>query len=104
MTLAVTTLKTAAGSRYLQQLCKHWSHKFRVDFTPQHGEIDLPLGRCVMDADAQSLTVTLSPSPDADLDRFETVVADHLARFAFRETLDFDWRRTPGAAPLPAGE
>lgn len=86
-------LPTAAGSRYLQQLCKHWGHKFEVSFTPEHGEIALPLGACVLDADAEGLTVRLTPAPEADLDRFETVVADHLARFAFREELAFDWRR-----------
>ena len=33
------TIPTASASRYLQQLCKHWSHKFAVEFTPEHGTI-----------------------------------------------------------------
>ena len=30
-------IATASASRYLQQVCKHWSHKFAVEFTPEHG-------------------------------------------------------------------
>ncbi len=35
---------TAYASRYLQQLCKHWAHKFPVEFDPNHGTIDLSHG------------------------------------------------------------
>ena len=42
---------TAAASRYLQQLCKHWSHKFAVEFTPEHGTIPFDAERrCTLDA------------------------------------------------------
>ena len=87
------TIPTASASRYLQQLCKHWSHKFETSFTPEHGEIVLPMGRCVMDADDGGLNVALTPTAGVDLARFETVVADHLSRFAFREELTFEWVR-----------
>jgi uncharacterized protein len=30
---------TQSASRYLQQVCKHWSHKFAVQFTPEKGHI-----------------------------------------------------------------
>ena len=29
-----TMVTTKHASRYLQQLCKHWSHKFTVEFSP----------------------------------------------------------------------
>lgn len=32
---------TAHASRYLQQLCKHWAHRFEVTFDPHQGRIDL---------------------------------------------------------------
>ncbi|MEI9966011.1 MAG: DUF2218 domain-containing protein [Caulobacteraceae bacterium] len=85
---------TESASRYLQQLCKHWGHKYETSFDPKHGEISLPMGPCVMDAEPTELTVTLTTEDPAGLDRFETVVADHLRRFAFREELKFDWSRT----------
>lgn len=85
-------IQTAHASRYLQQLCKHWGHKFVVEFTPTHGEITLPLGPCILDADGQSLTIVLKTADDANLPRFQQVVEDHIKRFAFREELAFDWQ------------
>lgn len=90
--------ETPHASRYLQQLAKHWSHKFPVEFTPVAATIDLPMGRCDLAADAGALEVTLTGTPDADMDRFRTVVAEHLQRFGHRETLTFDWRDGPPAA------
>lgn len=84
---------TAGASRYLQQLCKHWGHKFTVDFTPDAGRIAFPMGPITMVASADTLTVRLDPVPDADVAKFQQVVADHLNRFAHREgELVFDWQ------------
>ena len=85
---------TEHASRYLQQLCKHWAHKFPVEFDPQHGTIELTsLGRTVMDADAAALHIAVAANDAASLERLETVVADHIKRFAFREELTFDWQK-----------
>lgn len=92
MTEVVAAVPTAHASRYLQQLAKHWSHKFEVDFSPTEGVIELPMGRCGLAADEATLTVRLTGTPDADMERFKTVVAEHLQRFGHRETLNFDWR------------
>jgi hypothetical protein len=83
---------TASASRYLQQLCKHWSHKFEVTFDASHGHIPLPLGTADLDAAADSLTVTCTVPDGGDIDRMQQVVAEHLNRFAFREgELVFGW-------------
>jgi len=37
-------VSTEHASHYLQQLCKHWAHKFPIEFDPNHGVIDLSLG------------------------------------------------------------
>ncbi|MBS0295474.1 MAG: DUF2218 domain-containing protein [Proteobacteria bacterium] len=91
MTTFTAVVPTASASRYLQQLCKHWAHKFPVEFTTQHGEIELPLGRCALDAGPDALTVSVKPGEAFGLDRIRAVVEDHLKRFAFRETLEFRW-------------
>lgn len=91
MSVAVARVPTAHASRYLQQLCKHWSHKFPVEFTPQNGRIEMSAGVLVLDADAEGLGLRLTAEPE-NLERMEGVVADHLKRFAFREELQFDWR------------
>jgi hypothetical protein len=86
-------IATEHASRYLQQLCKHWAHKFPVEFDPNHGAIELSLGRTVMDADAAALHIAVTAENAEALERLENVVADHIKRFAFREELAFDWRR-----------
>ncbi|CAN7579037.1 DUF2218 domain-containing protein [Mesorhizobium sp. LjRoot246] len=88
---------TEHASRYLQQLCKHWAHKFPVEFDPSHGTIDLSMGRTVLDADASALHITVSTDEAGSIERLESVVADHIKRFAFREELTFDWKLAPQA-------
>lgn len=84
---------TEHASRYLQQLCKHWSHKFEVSFTPETGEIVLPLGQVQLKAETDRLVITLHALEGADSDRFKQVVEEHLDRFAHKEApLDFSWR------------
>lgn len=91
MAHALADVKTDNASRYLQQLCKHWSHKMSTEFDPEKGRVDFPSGaRLDLQADAAMLHLALSAE---DLERMETVVADHLKRFAFREELEFAWRR-----------
>ena len=91
MSVAVVRVPTAHASRYLQQLCKHWSHKFPVEFTPQNGRIEMSAGVLILDADAEGLGLRLTAEPD-NLERMEGVVAEHLKRFAFKEELAFDWK------------
>ncbi|MCK0533002.1 DUF2218 domain-containing protein [Sphingobium agri] len=91
MTLTAN-VPTKNGSRYLQQLCKHWSHKFETDFDADRGMIAFPMGPIRMAAGEEALVVTIEPTEGADVDRFKQVVAEHLDRFAFREApLSFDW-------------
>jgi hypothetical protein len=93
MSLAIARVPTAHASRYLQQLCKHWAHKFPVEFTPEKGRIEMSAGVLILDADPEGLGLSLTADPD-DLERMEGVVAAHLQRFAFREELAFDWQPT----------
>ncbi|MBZ9703783.1 MULTISPECIES: DUF2218 domain-containing protein [unclassified Mesorhizobium] len=97
MTISHADVTTAHASRYLQQLCKHWAHKFPVEFDPNHGAIDLSLGRTIMDADGAALHITVSSDDPGSIERLESVVADHIKRFAFREELTFDWKRAEAA-------
>ena len=88
-------IETASGSRYLQQLCKHWSHKLDVAYTPIAGRIAFPDGRvCTLAADDTGLALRLEANDDEALVRGQSVIVDHLKRFAFRESLDnVGWQR-----------
>jgi len=94
MPSSTARVPTPNGSRYLQQLCKHWAHKFEVEFTPERGLVRLPEGTtATMVADAAALEVRLEAADEAVLSRMKTVLANHLDRFAFREApLPFEWR------------
>jgi len=95
MPASQTTVPTASASRYLQQLCKHWSHKFAVEFTPERGTIPFDeTRRCLLDASADRLALRIEAADDAMLERTQGVVIDHLKRFAFREDLgNVQWTR-----------
>lgn len=105
MSSASTTalVPTQHGSRYLQQLCKHWSHNLAVEYSSEQGRVTFPTqGRSGSWAGDAMLTLTAGPdtlecridaSEAGQRDALKGVVADHLDRFAFREApLAFDWR------------
>jgi hypothetical protein len=92
MATSTATIATAHASRYLQQLCKHWSHKFAVEFNTHHGTIPLPMGTATLIAGETALEVTVQTDDPERLERMQQVVAEHLDRFAFREApLPFNW-------------
>ncbi len=93
---------TQAASRYLQQLCKHWSHNLTVEFTPDHGTVVFPRdargtnhpadGLVTFDAGESALGVKIEASSAEQLAGLKGAVARHLDRFAFREApLTFNW-------------
>ena len=86
-------IATPFASRYLVQLSKHWSHKFAVEWDATHSHIPLSGADCRLEAKDGLLIADLD-APEADLERVQGVVANHLNRFAFKEgELAFDWVR-----------
>lgn len=106
MTAAVRStaaVPTAHGSRYLQQLCKHWAHNLEVAFTAEEGRVVFPRdargadwpgdAAVTMTAMVETLDCRIEASDPGQLEALKGVVARHLDRFAFREApLAFDWR------------
>lgn len=97
------TVPTKSGSRYLQQLCKHWTRNLEVEFAPEHGTVRFPRdarganwagdGILTLTARPDALECRLDASEAAQLEALQGAVARHLDRFAFREApLPFDWR------------
>lgn len=94
MPISSATVPTAHASRYLQQLCRHWAHKFQVAFTAEEGRIVLPENTvATLKAGELALGVRLEAQDGETLERMKGVLARHVDRFAFREApLPFDWR------------
>jgi len=87
--------KTASGSKYLQQLCKHWDHKFEVEFSETRGQVRFPSAVATMEASADALLVSIETDDTESVERLKEIVANHLDRFAFREApLPFKWSTT----------
>ena len=83
-----THVPTTLGSRYLQQLCKHWGHKLEVEFTPEAGSIRFDDSRvCRLEADEAGLEIMVEAGDAERLQHTERVVIEHLKRFAFKEDL-----------------
>jgi hypothetical protein len=95
MPVSEARIATASAGKYLQQLCKHWSHKFEVEFTSDKGRVPFaPDRHCDFTASADTLTLRVEAADEDSLSRTERVVIDHLKRFAFREDLgDIRWDR-----------
>ena len=103
MIRSIARVPTSKGSRYLQQLCKHWSHNLAVEFTPEAGTVVFPRNArgadwpgdatLTLQAHDGSLECRLEASADEQLVALKGAVARHLDRFAFREApLQFDWQ------------
>jgi uncharacterized protein len=92
MARAETEITTPQASIYLQQLCKHWSHKFAVEFTPEKGRIPFSeTSTCFLDA--KDGVLKLAVETDGDVERLEGVVIEHLKRFSHREDIGVPvWR------------
>ena len=93
MAQAIASVPTTSGSKYLQQLCKHWSHKLTVDFDAAKGTVTFPNALATMEAQPEALLVTIEAQDAETVERMKGVVSSHLDRFAFREApLPFDWK------------
>ncbi len=89
---AIGSATTENASKYLQQLCKHWSHKGQVEFDANTGTVFFDSGNAVeLKATPVALEVRASAQPRDDLDSWKTVISDHLKRFAFREEFELNW-------------
>ena len=97
------SVPTAHASRYLQQLCKHWSHNLAVEFNETKGTVTFPRNARGADwlsdatlelsANESGLDCRLEASSAGQLDALKGAVARHIDRFAFREApLPFNWQ------------
>ena len=92
MPTAKASVPTANAAKYMQQLCKHWSHKLEVDLSEQKGAVRFPAAVATFEPGADALMVTIEGEEGDTVERMKGVVASHLDRFAFREgPLRFDW-------------
>jgi hypothetical protein len=94
--ISTATVPTANGARYLVQLCKHWGHRFTVEYGDTAGHVTFdPERSCSFEARPEALMLRIE-APGTALERTQEVVAEHLQRFARHETLlPISWSHSP---------
>jgi hypothetical protein len=112
MLTAQAHIQTEAPSRYLTQLCSHANsmgsqlHKLarlhggrpqdrpevkNVEWTHTDGTLTLSIGRCILHADANTLTVRAEAANEQDLWKIQELVTRDLERFGKRKHLTVTW-------------
>ena len=92
MTYITTAMvPTKSGSRYLQQLCKHWAHNMAVEFTAERGTVTFPKnargadwpgdGLVTMIAHPDVLECRIDATVEGQRDGLKGALARHLDRF-----------------------
>ena len=84
---------TASADRYIQQLVKHWGHKFATSYADGRGEVPFSDDTCAtFAAREKGIAISLATADAESAERMKGVIASHLDRFAFREApLAFEW-------------
>ena len=109
MPIARTEVSTDRASRYLLQICEHLNqisdharhgatahanHPLqvrRVEWTDQHGVIELPAGRCTLDATEDTLTITVAADEADELRRMQDLIATRFETIGWRDNLTLTW-------------
>lgn len=96
MATRMATAQTRKAKDYMRKLCIHWSHKFAVTYDDSQGQIDFGEQRTAeLKVGAEELQVTVTAADDAQVDKLADIVAEHIIRYAQKESLTFDWRAQP---------
>lgn len=84
---------TKNGSKYLQQLCKHFGHKIDVSYTETDGVCTFDMGKAFLTADADGLTIRFELVTQEAAAAARSVIDSHLVKFAFRENFEhMNWQ------------
>ena len=93
-----TTATTPSNDapRLLRIQCNHWRHKFEITRDDEEGHAFIPFQGEDHGADFfvedGALRIVLTQPNAEDSERYQTVIENHLNRFARDETLAFDWQ------------
>jgi hypothetical protein len=88
---AEARVATEHAGRYLVQLCKHFGHRVPARFADGVGRVEFPDGVADLVAEPGVLVLRVLAAEPAGVERLSGVLARHLERFAFRESLDVVW-------------
>jgi hypothetical protein len=101
-------VETESATRYLAQICRHFSnlrrHESRyeaqappdmhvhVEWSDTRGTITFAWGRCILEATPNALTLSVEAADEDNLQRVQDLVGEHLERFGSRDQLKVNWQ------------
>ncbi|MDX3773150.1 DUF2218 domain-containing protein [Chromatiaceae bacterium AAb-1] len=92
MATVTASVTTTRARDYMRKLCIHWSHRFEVSFDEKAGSIQFGDGKqALLQVQDNALLVTVSSADEAGLSKLADVVAEHISRYAQKESLQFVW-------------
>lgn len=91
------------AGRYMKQLCRHFAHKVDVEFDDTVGIKRMPGMLCTMKVTEPTILTFVIDAESAERAvRHQDVIARHLEKFAFRETVTFEWSEPQLVETTPA--
>lgn len=86
----------AKPERYIQQLVKHWGHKYATNYDEGDGVGVFPFSEheiAVMTAQKDGIAIHLTTADQPQNEHMRGVIERHIDRFAFREVpLAYEWK------------
>lgn len=87
---------TPNASRYLNRLCKHFSHKIDATWNGEQGDLQFESGHCQLTVASDQLRMICTATTADKAQQVAGIVGGHLTRFAEGsrepETLIPDWQ------------
>lgn len=91
-------MKTAHARKYLIQLCKHFAHKVKVEYSDTNGHVDFPAGPCTLSVDDNGLSFLCQSNEAWGIQIIQSTIEQHLMKFAWREEIAFNWETVDEAS------
>lgn len=92
MLRSIANVPTPNGSKYAQQLCKHWGHRNETHYEEGRGIVHFQSATVSFLAQKEILEITIEAEDREAISRYQSVVQSHLDRFAFKEApLAYPW-------------
>lgn len=82
---------TAKPAAYMKQLCRHFGHKVRSEWTEESGSITFDYGTCELRVAPDTLVLRTHADDAAAAERLRDVIGSHLERFGRRDELSVNW-------------
>lgn len=87
-------VETKHGAAYAKRLCRHFAHKIPATVDGRHARIEFPFGTCEIDVDDERMHIVVDVLDAGQVERAESVVADHLIRMANKDEPAVEWVRS----------